>query len=222
MLDLRPGCVVGGAVVGEFMLGRMSCFNPNTHRILPRRVGHLNLRGTFITASGSLVGFNITSGILGILRGTNVPCRVFDRVGPGPAMDGMGTKIRTFTGSKTSFVLTVNNNSSVSASGTVNVVAGGPSFDSIISLRNITPAEGGSIPVVTLPAATNATTRIAVGCIVASRRGRGGVIYMSPGSVPTVTVISTRLVCALPGKLATSANLSTLARTVRKLVAGNT
>lgn len=164
----------------------------------------------------------MTSGMLGILRTTGVPCRVFDRVGPGPAISGIGTNIRTFTSSNTSFVLTVNNKSSVSATGTVNVVAGGPRFDSIISLRKITSAGGGSIPVVTLPAATKATTRIAVGCIVASRGGRGGVIYMSPGSVPSVTVISTRLVCALPGDLATTAKLSTLARTVRNLVAGKT
>lgn len=204
------------------MLGRMSCFKPNTHGVLPRRVGELKLRGTLITASGRLVHFNITRGILSMLRRTNIPCRLFDRVGPGPAMDGIGTNMGTFDRSNTSFVLTVNKNSSVSATGTVNVVAGGPSFDSMISLRNITSARHGSIPVVTLPAATKATTRIAVGCIVASRRGRGGVIYISPGSVPTVTVISTRLVCALPGDLATTANVSTLARTVRNLVAGNT
>lgn len=209
-------------VVCEVVLGRASCFNTNYHRAVTIRTTHENFGGTFFMASESLVHFGITSGIVRIFRGGDVPCRLFDSIGTGPAVAGMRGNITTFGTSNTSFVITLNNNSSVSATGNVNVIIGGPSFTSIGSLRNITSAHRGTIPAFTLPAATKATTRIAVGCIVVSRRIGGGVIYMSPGSVPTMTVISPRLVCSVPGKLATTANVSTLARTVRDCVAPNT
>ncbi len=208
--------------MGHFVLGRISCFNPKTHGRLPNMVTHLNFGGTVVIASGNLVRCNMTGVIDSILSRTNVPCRVCDRIGPGPAIAGMRVNMRTFGRSNTSYLMTVNNNSTVSATGNVNVVVAGPRFTSIISLRKITPAGRGDMPVVTLPAATNATTRAAVGCIVVSRRGRGGVMYISPGSVPYYSVMSTRLVCSLPGNAATTANLSTLARTVRNCVAGTT
>lgn len=173
-------------------------------------------------ASGNLVGFNITGVMLSMLSRTGVTCRMFSSMGPGPAISGIATNVRTYGGTRTSFVVTVNNNDSVSATGNVNIIIAGPRFTSVISLRKITPAGGGYLPVMTLPAATNATTRAAVGCIVVSRGHRRGVMYISPGSVPTMTVMSTRLVCSLPGNLATTANVSTVARTVRNLVAGTT
>lgn len=173
-------------------------------------------------SSPSLVGFKIAGGMASVLSRGKLTCRVCSSVGTGPAVRGMRRKMRTFGGTRTSCVITVNNNSSVSASGTVNVVVTGPRFRSMEDLRNITPAAGPYIPVVTIPAATKATTRIAVGCIVASIREGEGFIYISPRSVPIVTIISPSVVSSVPGKLATSANVSTLARTVRKCAAGTT
>lgn len=209
-------------VVGEFMLGRASCRKTKTVGSVPSRVGNENFGGILITSSPSLMGFKIAGGIASILRGTNVRCALCSSVGPGPAVRGIRRNIRIFGRDNTSYVITVNNNSSVSATGTINVVVGGPRFTSIHSLRKITPAGGGTIPVVTIPAATNATTRMAVGCMVASIRGGEGVIYISIRSVPMITIISPSVVSAVPGKLATTANVSTLARTVRNCVAGNT
>lgn len=204
------------------MLGRASCFKTNYHDMVTMRTTHHKFEGTFFIASGSLVGFKITTRIVGIFRTGGVPCRLCDSIGMGPAVTGMRGNIGTCGTSKTSFVMTLNNNSSVSATGNVNVIIGGPRFTSMGSLRNITSAGRGTIPAFTLPAATKATTRMAVGCIVVSRRTGGGVMYISPGSVPTITVISPRLVCSVPGKLATTAKVSTLARTVRDFVAPKT
>lgn len=173
-------------------------------------------------SSPSLMGFRMADGIASVLRGGKLTCRLCSSVGPGPAVRGMRRNIRTFGGSNTSCLVTVNNNSSVSASGTVNVVVTGPRFRSMEDLRNATPAGGPYMPVVTIPAATNATTRMAVGCIVASMREGHGFMYISPRSVPVVTIVSPRVVSSVPGKLATSANVSTLARTVRKCAAGTT
>lgn len=212
----------GGAAVGHVVLGRASCFNTNYQDMVTIRTTEHNFGGTFFIASGSLVGFNMTTRVVGMFSSGGVPCRLCDSMGTGPAVTGMRGNITTCGTSNTSFVITLNNNSSVSATGNVNVMIGGPSFTSIGSLRKITSAGRGTIPAFTLPAATKATTRIAVGCIVVSRSTHGGVIYMSPGSVPTITVISPRLVCSVPGKLATTANVSTLARTVRDCVAPKT
>ncbi len=205
--------------VGEFALGRASCRNTNTVGTVPSRVAGHNFGGMFVTASPSLIGFNITRGIASILSGANVRCNVCSSVGTGPAVRGMRGNMGTFGRVNTSYVITVNNNSTVSATGTVNVVVAGPRCTSIHSLRNITPAGGGYIPAVTITAATNATTRIAVGCMVASIRGGHGFIYISAGSVPVITVISPSVVTSVPTNLATSANVSTLARTVRNCVA---
>lgn len=209
-------------VTGEFILGRASCRNGNTVRDVTSRTGNENFGGTFVYSSPSLLGFKIAGGIASILSGTKLSCRVCSSVGTGPAVRGYRRNIRTFGTSNTSCLVTVNNNSSVSASGTVNVIITGPRFSSVEDLRKITPAGGGTIPVFTIPAATNATTRIAVGCIVASTRGGEGVIYISIRSVPMITFISPSVVSDVPGKLATTANVSTLARTVRNCVAGNT
>lgn len=141
---------------------------------------------------------------------------------PGPAVAIIGRKLNMFRGDNTSCLVTVNNNSPRSAYGTVNVVDGGPRFTSIHDLRKLSPAGGPDMPVLTVPAATNATTRIAVGCIVASRRGQHGFIYISPRSVPRITFVSTSVVSNVPPTLGTTANISTLARTVRKCVAHNT
>lgn len=70
----------------------------------------------------------------------------------------------------------------------------------------------------TVPSASNATARIATFSIVASCTGNVGCPLTSFGVAPSITVISPTLTRAVPTGLATRANVSTVARTVRTCI----
>lgn len=184
---------------------------------LPRFVGDGKVGGILIIASGNLVDLGLLSPVFRGLGRTNIRCIICSNIRPGPAVPGVRTTHRVCLGGNYRNFVTFNNNSSVSYTGITTTEIIGPGR-AIHRVENCLGILGGLPPFFTIPAATKANSRAAITTIMASPRARRGgtvgSVYLHPG----FTILSPRLAMNLPPRVASAANVSTLARTIRTCV----
>lgn len=151
------------------------------------------------------MGDKVVSVVAGPLRTNKGRFSVFYSIIPSTPIKGVTRKIGGFLRCRPRTVITMNNNSTVSSSGTV---------------HRFTLGVGGckGIKLITVPAADNANSRIASFTIMGSARTRIGCPLVSRDLATSRTVLSTRLMHDIPPTVATSANVSILARTVRSCI----
>lgn len=168
--------------------------------------------GTFVMANERVTISCVVGRLATLLSRGNVSYIVFSNVANRPASAVVRGNIRVLGSSNYSFVVNVNKNDPLSSTGTVTTVT--------IGRNDVTSCGKGGVanrvlPLTTVPAATKANDRTAGFAMVASSRGKVGVLLGNSILIPGLTVISDDFAINTPGSIASTANLSTLARTIR-------
>lgn len=136
------------------------------------------------------------------LGDTKVRCSVFRSMIPSTPVSGVTRNMGGFLRCRPRTMVTMNNNSTVSSSGTV---------------ERFTLGVGGckGMNLVTVPAADKAKSRIASFTMMGSAATRVGCPLVTSDLATSRTVLSTRLMGDIPPTVATSAKVSMFARTLR-------
>lgn len=208
--------------VGEFAFSmpRGVLFNRNMLGRLPKTTKGLKKGRNFVVSNPALGELNMIKRYRRVLARTNVTIDAFYSARKGPSIRAIRHTTRTFQRDKTSFVITLNNNSPVSITGTMNIITG--CNNDVARCRNTSGIPKRVVPLVTVPAATKANSRIATFSIVASRGQGCGLAMFSCGLVPTCTLLSPLLLVSTPTSITTTYKVSTLVRTRRSCISLST
>lgn len=204
----------------RFFVPRGVAINTNALTGLPRYTGGLKNSRTVLVSKPALQGVKIISGTTSCLGSTKVRISVFASIRTGPSIAAMRGTARTCGRSNTSFVMTLNKKSPVSITGTIKIATG--CNKDVARCRKTRGIPKGVIPLVTVPAATKANSRIATFSIVASRDESCGLAMFDCRLLPTCTVLSPRLLASTPTSITTTYKVSTFVRTRRTCISATT
>lgn len=97
------------------------CFNGSALRGLRNRLRGCNGGVILICNNNSVGGGKVCSSIIGVLRSRNGSMTRVTNIVPGPAVRGLHRNLSVTEGRNISLVLTINNNSIVSCTGTLTI-----------------------------------------------------------------------------------------------------